>query len=187
MTIGVDDERTAAIRRRHLAKARVVPLRNPGSLGLLVDSDAGHVTLEGPEAVRALGHALVLANAKGAAQEDLRAAVRRVEDAGSAERYLSAIVNGVSSGRHPFSLVLESRAPFLGEVRAIPENARLALEIAAHEEIERLALEGELAALEAMWKDAEEIAAISDNLLVPESVQRAWERLRGRGASEITP
>jgi hypothetical protein len=37
--------------------------------------------------------------------------------------------------------------------------------MAAHEDTERRALEGELAALEAAWREAEEIAAISDNLL----------------------
>jgi hypothetical protein len=40
----------------------------------------------------------------------------------------------------------------------------LALEIALQEETERRALEGELAALEAAWRDAEEIARIADAL-----------------------
>ncbi len=42
---------------------------------------------------------------------------------------------------------------------------RLAVEMALHEESERRALEGELAALEAAWKEAEEIARIADSLL----------------------
>ena len=41
---------------------------------------------------------------------------------------------------------------------------RLALEMASHEETERRAMEGELALLEAAWKNAEEIAAIADAL-----------------------
>jgi hypothetical protein len=53
---------------------------------------------------------------------------------------------------------------------------RLALEMALHEDDERRALEGELAALEARWKEAEEIAAISDNLLVAPEV---GERVNG--------
>jgi hypothetical protein len=54
---------------------------------------------------------------------------------------------------------------------------RLAVEMAANEEIERRALEGELAALEREWRDAEEVARIADDLLVP-----AWisERLASR-------
>ena len=46
----------------------------------------------------------------------------------------------------------------------VPLVDRLALEMAAHEDAERRALEGELAELEAAWRDAEEIAAIADAL-----------------------
>ena len=41
---------------------------------------------------------------------------------------------------------------------------RLALEMAANEDAERRALEGELASLEAAWRGAEEIAVIADHL-----------------------
>ena len=58
---------------------------------------------------------------------------------------------------------------------------RLALEMALHEESERRALEGELATLEAAWRDAEEIAAISDNLLLPSGIQDFVGKLSGRG------
>ena len=47
--------------------------------------------------------------------------------------------------------------------------------MAAHEESERLALEGELSVLEAAWKDAEEIAAIADDLFLPPEIE---ERIR---------
>jgi hypothetical protein len=40
----------------------------------------------------------------------------------------------------------------------------LALEMALHEESERRALEGELALLEAAWRDAERIAHIADTI-----------------------
>jgi AmiR/NasT family two-component response regulator len=55
----------------------------------------------------------------------------------------------------------------------MPSRLRLALEIAAHEESERRALEGELAELENAWREAEEIAAIADRLLIPRSID-AW-------------
>ena len=48
-----------------------------------------------------------------------------------------------------------------------------------HEESERLAMEGELSALEDAWKEAEEIAEISDNLLLPSGVMEAMRRLKG--------
>jgi hypothetical protein len=40
----------------------------------------------------------------------------------------------------------------------------LALEMSLHEESERRALDGELALLEAAWRDAERIALIADSL-----------------------
>lgn len=47
----------------------------------------------------------------------------------------------------------------------VPLVDRLALEMAAHEESERRAMEGELDALRTAWKDAAEIAAIADALI----------------------
>ncbi len=47
---------------------------------------------------------------------------------------------------------------------------RLALEMAVHEEAERRALDGELARLAEEWKEAEEIAAIADDMFVEPNV-----------------
>jgi hypothetical protein len=47
----------------------------------------------------------------------------------------------------------------------LPLVDRLALEMAANEDVERRAMAGELAELEAAWREAEEIAAIADGLL----------------------
>jgi hypothetical protein len=57
-----------------------------------------------------------------------------------------------------------------GYVNKMPQHTKLALEMALHEEQERRALEGELWRLERAWEEAEEIAGISDNLLLPEGV-----------------
>jgi hypothetical protein len=51
--------------------------------------------------------------------------------------------------------------------------------MALHEADERRALEGELAELEERWREAEEIAAIADDLLVPPAVIDRLSRLRG--------
>jgi hypothetical protein len=59
----------------------------------------------------------------------------------------------------------------------VPKTMLLALEMAAHEDIERRAMEGELAILEAAWRQAEEIAAIADNLLVPSGVDEQFAQL----------
>ena len=63
----------------------------------------------------------------------------------------------------------------------LPLVDRLALEMAAHEDIERQALEGELAALAAAWAEAEEIAAIADGLLLEAVSGARWAVGEARG------
>jgi hypothetical protein len=50
--------------------------------------------------------------------------------------------------------------------------------MAAHEDAERRALEGELHILEAAWREAEEIAGIADDMFLPESVETDLARLK---------
>ena len=51
------------------------------------------------------------------------------------------------------------------------KNGKPALEMAVNEETERRALEGELDLLEREWREAEELAAIADDLLLPLAVR----------------
>jgi hypothetical protein len=55
---------------------------------------------------------------------------------------------------------------------------RLALEISLHEVAERRAQEGHLAELEAEWREAEEIAGIADDLVVPHHIVERLSRFR---------
>jgi len=55
---------------------------------------------------------------------------------------------------------------------------RLAIEMAANEETERFALEGEMWLLEMAWREAEEIAAIADDLTTPVEIEHRLEELR---------
>ena len=64
----------------------------------------------------------------------------------------------------------------------MPKPTKLALEMALHEEQERRALEGELWLLEHAWREAEEIAEISDSLFLPEGTDD-FIRQHGRPAS----
>jgi hypothetical protein len=73
------------------------------------------------------------------------------------------------------------QVPEQGQLHAIAKPVRLALEMAVHEESERRALEGELHVLEAAWREAEEIAGIADDLLLPEEVGDALARLKREG------
>jgi hypothetical protein len=60
----------------------------------------------------------------------------------------------------------------------LPQQHRLALEMALHEEAERRAIQGELDGLERAWREAEEIAGIADSMFLPESVDEAMDRMR---------
>jgi hypothetical protein len=65
-----------------------------------------------------------------------------------------------------------------GKLSKIPAEVRLALEMVSHEESERRALEGELYLLEDAWKEAEEIAGISDDLFLPEEISTRLDELK---------
>ena len=86
----------------------------------------------------------------------------RIEAKGSAEGLIAelAAANDFKDGVGRPGLIAE-----------MPEPTRLALEMALHEEQERRALEGELWRLERAWREAEEIAGISDDLLLPEGAE----------------
>jgi hypothetical protein len=60
----------------------------------------------------------------------------------------------------------------------LPPAHRLALEMSLHEEAERRAMQGELQELERAWREAEEIAAIADSLLVPASIDDTVRALK---------
>ena len=101
-------------------------------------------------------------NAMGGTKETVRHAVHQIENAGHPERFLS---NAAAEDR------FRDWKGVPGYIRKMPKPTKLALEMALHEEQERRALEGELWRLERAWKEAEEIAEISDNLFLPEGAE----------------
>jgi hypothetical protein len=70
-----------------------------------------------------------------------------------------------------------------GLLAALPAPQRLALEMISHEDTERRALEGELYLLEDAWREAEEIAAISDNMFLPKAITDGLAKLKARKIS----
>jgi hypothetical protein len=144
------------------------------------------IELTGPDAVRAARLILPKLNAGGGSRSTVRDAVDLLQDAGGPEACFAAATNrnGATPG---WRSTLLNRRPLMQKgdpdaLRNLPAPVRLALEMAAHEEIERQALEGELARLEEEWRAAEEIAAIADDLLLPPNVQEFIETHR-RGGS----
>jgi hypothetical protein len=67
-----------------------------------------------------------------------------------------------------------------GDLANLNPEHRLALEMVANEETERRSLEGELQLLEDAWREAEEIAAISDNLFLPKDVASLFNKMKTR-------
>jgi hypothetical protein len=125
----------------------------------------GRSIVTGDDAKRLLGKLLTVANEEGGSADTVKSAVTQLAEAGSASAFMRQYI-GTKKG------------PFNGSWREVPRQTVLALEMALHEDTERAALEGDLAALERAWAEAEEIAAIADNLLLP-----AWVQQRLPGAT----
>jgi hypothetical protein len=134
--------------------------------------------LEGEAAMRAAGALLPLVNRSGGSAADVQRAVGLVEEAETPERlFINAAQTLAARSGSGFGDVRRRMS-----LRRVPIATRLALEMAAHEESERRALEGELYILEEAWRQAEEIAAIADDMFLPASVDADLARLReGRG------
>ena len=142
---------------------------------------------ERDDARRAINALLPLVNGAGATARHIREAVSRIESHGDPHRFLADSTEGGSA-----TTARELPAPGRGKkirltgpgwVRKMPKPTRLALEMALHEEQERRALEDELAQFERAWREAEEIAVIADNLLLPEHTDEFLDRHSPRGRS----
>lgn len=162
---------------------RVIKLKNPDLLGtrLRPDDDGGGYRLEvrkgkkkewfcGAEAERHISLIMPRMNRMGGKARTVSEAVGAIEQHGHPDHFLSDVVAGDR---------FRDKKGVPGYVNKMPEPTRLALEMALHEEQERRALEGELWRLERAWEEAEEIAAISDDLLLPEGTGDFIARHRG--------
>ena len=127
------------------------------------------MTLRGAAAERALRLLLPHVNAGGGSRGDVSDAVHMIEHTPDVERLIRNTAKFHGSG-------LRSRDPI--RLAKLPVHVRLALEMSVHEESERRALEGELHVLAAAWKEAEEIAAIADDMFLPQSVDSELARLK---------
>ena len=122
---------------------------------------------EGDDALRALRAMLPSLNAMGGTTRTIHSAVSEIDHHGHAQGFLEQVAHRGEDHRY-------RGAP--GYIVKLPKPTRLALEMALHEEDERRALEGELWQLEQAWREAEEIAGIADNLLLPEGTDEFVER-----------
>lgn len=173
------------VRRRHLAESSIGEGED-GSLQLSLRFRNGSAHLTGAEAERIASIVLPTVNRFGGKRAEIADAVRAIESAGSSERFLrqagrasSGLIRSMTAGVSPRKARARQMEFNKYGLFSLPASQRLALEMALHEEAERRALEGELAQLEEAWREAEEVAAIADNLLVPSGVDAGLRRLKG--------
>lgn len=182
--IKTDDGRVLKIRRPELMKARIVPDEDGERWALYLKHSRGQTRFEGDEALRVTGLVLPQLNTMAGSKRVIAEAVTAIEEAGDPEAYLARLPRLIRRADEPepfYGRPLFPGKP--GVVHRLPAPTKLAIEMALHEEQERVALVGELLALEEAWREAEEVAAIADDLLVPKEVEEFIARHR----SEHTP
>ena len=183
------------VRYGHLGAAELVRPVKDAPWQLKLHHDSGVATLAESPALRVAGKMLATLNVGVASHAEVSHAIAKLDDAGDPEGYFTRVASlalRTSWGRFPdaqgakandrqhgsfsetLALQLANRS-YWGRggtgsdeqtpLCRLPAVDRLALEMAANEDIERKAMMGELGALHAAWRDAEEIAAIADERL----------------------
>jgi hypothetical protein len=189
-----EDKRRVVIRYSHLSSAELIRPDRDRPWRLRVAHDDGVSTLAQGTGLRAAGKMLAALNFGAASKAEVQWAITKLGDAGNPGGFFTRIAQlamRTSWGRFPdapntggplepgrsaaerLALRLANRS-FWGRggttsesqtpLYRLPSVDRLALEMAANEDVERRALAGELAELREAWREAEEIAAIADNL-----------------------
>ena len=167
------------VRVKHLWESAYYTDRHSDELSLRLAHDGGVARYEGTKALTAGSRLLARANWLGGAAGLVQRAVRAIDETGDADSFLQKTASRFSRF-HGRRLMASYRR--IGAMSLVPVE-RLALEMAVHEESERRALDGELTRLAEEWKEAEEIAAIADDMFVTPKVD-AWVKERAPDGSE---
>lgn len=188
------DGQVLRVRRRHLLESAIVP-GSDAPIAVNLRYAGGQTHFEGQAAMRVASLIVPASNRFGGSKRAVAEAVTEIESAGGPEAFLERTARASRALPRSVGSVLPivANPSWRGRRRgrwsrdwdtglfALNPIHRLALEMALHEDVERAALEGELANLEQAWRDAEEIAAISDDMFVPTGVRAKLERLRKGG------
>jgi hypothetical protein len=185
ISVRSDEGITLTLEPQHLREAELVRLGSSDGWALDVAHRDWGTTIRTPSGRRHLGPFVRLTG--DAARRAARLVLPRLNHAGGGARQVAGAVRLLEahgSGDDAFRSLPGFDRPARATqnvsmpIATLPAALRLALEMAAHEDLERRALDGELAELEQAWKDAEEIAAIADDLLLPDSVHTTLRKLR---------
>jgi hypothetical protein len=177
--IRTEDSQILRVRLGHLSETSLEPGAN-APIALDLRHETGRMRFEGQEAMRVASTLMPKVNRYGGTKQTIAEAVNQLEIRQGSERYLASLSQTARISTQPSA----KRVRRLSIMQDLPDHGlfglspvqRLAFEMALHEEAERRAMEGELEELERAWREAEEIAAISDDLLLPASVQQKIDR-----------
>jgi hypothetical protein len=176
------------VRRGDVAEANLLPgdrnypwrlrfehgvARNPATSWWKYDAQTETTVLQGDEALRVVGQILPSMNNNGASKRQVKEAIGLIVDHPDSNAFFRAAAR--TAGRPSWGTEPSTR----GMLQHLPYTILLALEMIAHEESERRAMEGDLQILEAAWREAEEIAAISDNMFLPDDVSKRLAEMKG--------
>ena len=136
------------------------------------DRDEETTVVRGQDAIRAAAQILPHLNWKGASQRVV----------GDAVKLATENADPMATFNDAAHIAVRHRSwndwGEVGSLAKVPAEIRLALEMVSHEDSERRALEGELYLLEEAWKEAEEIAGISDDLFLPAEISTRLGELK---------
>ncbi len=181
------DGQRLIVQRRHARMSVIEQNHRDAPLQLRLEHKTGTTILTGDDAARAAQRILPTVNRFGGSSADVQSAVRLMEDAGDPVETLTRLQRAFgakpgdkqwSRGRSNWGGSVVSKIP--GALHTLPVRDRLALEMALHEESERRAMNGELESLTRAWEEAETIAKISDDLLLPPSIDEQMARLHDK-------
>lgn len=140
--------------------------------------------IRGEAAMRAAAALLPRMNSGGGSKDEVSRAVGYLEEAGSPDALFRRAVEAIRKRDATRAYPLVNGKLLKNQLKNLPTVGRLALEMASHEESERRALEGELSLLEEEWREAEEIAAIADDMFLPASMDADLARLKKPSAEK---
>lgn len=185
------DGQVVDVQRKHARMSALERGADGGPLQLRLESVSGTHVLVGDDAMKAAARLLPTVNRFGGSRVQVQDAVSLLEEIGDPLRVLTSVQQRVGAttgdpqwgvGKHDWKGSNKRRVvkKLPGTLHTLTPRDRLALEMALHEESERRAMDGELAALELAWAEAEQIAKIADNMFLPASMNDRLDKLRDR-------
>lgn len=196
-----ENSRKIVIRYNHLARAELIRPERDKPWRVRVAHDGGQSVLAEQSGLLTAGKLFAVLNFAAASNAEVQWAISKLGDANDPSGFFTRIASlamRTEWGLHPdapddgpaepaaatiaehLALRLANRS-FWGQggtgsesatpLYRLPSVNRLALEMAANEDVERRALAGELDELREAWRDAEEIAAIADDLFADDTLE----------------